>query len=245
VIDAFAVGLPARNESDRIVASIDALARAARRSSAPVHLVVVADRCEDATELVARDALRGWRGASFATVSVRPTDIGTAGGARHAACLAALQAATATLLAPERIWIATSDADSTVPRQWFALHAAWSARGALGVAGLVELATDDELSADAVHQWRLLVERAGIGPGHPHVHGANLGIRADLWLAAGGFDHRAIGEDHELWRRARALGASLVATADIVVRTSARTTGRTPGGLAGLLARFEASAAGG
>jgi hypothetical protein len=136
-------------------------------------------------------------------------------------------------------WLATTDADTTVPPRWLVRQLAWEERGADGVAGLVDLADGDGLSRRAQRRWRELVDRAGIGIDHPHVHGANLGMRADVWLAAGGFSHCAVGEDHELWRRARQIGARLVGAPDIVVRTSARTSGRAPGGLAALLAAFE------
>ena len=241
MIEAFAVGIPARDEEDRIVNAIRALARAAHRSPAPVHVVVSADSCQDDTQQLAHLALRAER-PSFRTAVVTALDSGTAGAARHAACLAALRHATAAGLAPDRIWVATTDADSAVPPEWFEQHEAWARRGAHGVAGLVELFSEDGLSAAADRRWRAWIERAGIGHGHPHVHGANLGLRADLWLAAGGFNHRAVGEDHELWRRARALGASLVGCADMVVHTSARTRGRTPAGFAGLLAELDAAA---
>jgi hypothetical protein len=238
MIEAFAVGIPARDEAERIVDMIDALTRAASNSPAPVHVAIAADHCRDDTEALARDALERGR-AAFRSASVIPLVAGTAGAARHAACRAALRHASVSCAAPERIWIATTDADSAVPDAWFTLHDAWARRGAHGVAGLVELFTDDGLSAAAHRRWRSFVEAGGVGHGHPHVHGANLGMRADLWLAAGGFDDRALGEDHELWKRARALGARLIGCADMVVRTSARTRGRTPAGLAGLLAQFD------
>ena len=57
MIDAFAVGIPARDESERIVATIEALTRAARSSPAPVHVSIAADRCRDDTEALARHAL--------------------------------------------------------------------------------------------------------------------------------------------------------------------------------------------
>ena len=36
---------------------------------------------------------------------------------------------------------------------------------------------------------------------HPHVHGANLGVRADAYLRAGGWADLRTAEDHDLWRR--------------------------------------------
>jgi hypothetical protein len=34
---------------------------------------------------------------------------------------------------------------------------------------------------------------------HPHVHGANLGIRADAYSDAGGWNDLTVAEDHCLW----------------------------------------------
>ena len=46
---------------------------------------------------------------------------------------------------------------------------------------------------------------------HRHVHGANLGVRADLLDAVGGWRRLHTGEDHDLWQRAL-LGVSQVGT---------------------------------
>ena len=142
-------------------------------------------------------------------------------------------------LRADEVWVATTDADSTVPPAWFVRHDEWARRGLDGVAGLVELSDAESLSARARRRWRDLVQERGLDVGHPHVHGANLGMRGGVWLGAGGFASLAVGEDHHLWDRARALGAVLLGTSDLIVRTAARTTGRTPGGLAGLLADLE------
>ena len=74
-------------------------------------------------------------------------------------------------------------------------------------------------------------------PGLPngHVHGASLGVRADVYLAAGGFDPVREHEDVSLVDRCRQLGAVVVASDEAEVITSGRTVGRTPGGYAGYL----------
>jgi len=70
---------------------------------------------------------------------------------------------------------------------------------------------------------------------HPHVHGANLGVRADAYLAVGGWADLATAEDHDLWRRLGAAGAALVTTIEAPVTTSGRGDGRAPSGFAALL----------
>ena len=73
------------------------------------------------------------------------------------------------------------------------------------------------------------------GDTHRHVYGANLGVRADAYLAVGGFPPDGPGEDHGLWRRLGAAGYSLAQPTGVRVRTSARLHGRADDGLAGLL----------
>jgi hypothetical protein len=59
--------------------------------------------------------------------------------------------------------------------------------------------------------------------GHPHVHGANLGIRGDTYLALGAEPSLRAGEDVELVRRAMAAGHLRISrTAAIPVLTSPR-----------------------
>jgi hypothetical protein len=236
-ITAFAIGVPARDEAGRVAAAIASLDDAAQHVAAPVHLVVVADRCRDRTAQVVSDAFDRCRWLTSSAVVAR--DLANVGAARDLACRLALAATgagdAASHGAATSPWVATTDADTTVPPHWFRTQALWAARGADGVAGLVELDPADPLPAAVRHRWAQHVDAAGAGQGHPHVHGANLALRADHFLAAGGFAHCTVGEDHELWRRARAAGAHLVGTDEIVVRTSARTVGRAAGGFADFL----------
>jgi GT2 family glycosyltransferase len=71
--------------------------------------------------------------------------------------------------------------------------------------------------------------------GHGHVHGANLGIRADLYQRLGGFDAAVVNEDVDLIRRARRHGVEIRWALDMAVRTSSRAVGRAPLGFAGHL----------
>jgi hypothetical protein len=72
--------------------------------------------------------------------------------------------------------------------------------------------------------------------GHPYVHGANFGIRADTYLSLQGWPKVATGEDVLLARRARNAGhLRILRTAAIPVLTSGRLAGRAPNGFAGYL----------
>lgn len=88
--------------------------------------------------------------------------------------------------------------------------------------------------------WRLPVEAArryaaayySKGPGHDHVHGANMGFRADAYRGVGGFRALSSGEDVDLAERFEAAHMSIHRDAKLSVATSARKEGRAPNGFA-------------
>jgi len=89
------------------------------------------------------------------------------------------------------------------------------------------------LPSEVERRWR--AEHV-LSDGHPHVHGANLGIRGDVYAGLGGWPELATGEDATLVRRANAAGhLSLVRTASLPVYTSVRAHGRAPGGFSSYL----------
>lgn len=188
------------------------------------RVVLVADRCTDSTVLRAQRVLDH----DDLIVAV---DAGTAGRAR--------KVGTDVALVDEPVdarhrWLANTDADGAVTASWLATQLECAERGFIGVAGIVELDSaslpHDDLRAAFARAYRT----HGDGT-HPHVHGANLGCRADAYLAAGGWSSVATGEDHSLWHRLSDVGATTATTAVRVV-TSARLQGRAPDGFASDLA---------
>lgn len=128
-----------------------------------------------------------------------------------------------------QIWIANTDADSQVPGNWLTAQVALARRGVDLMLGTTEpQGADPSLLA----LWRA---RHTFEEGHPHVHGANLGMRATVWRDAGGFGPLETHEDVELVRRAKRDGVHWVATDLLRVRTSARTVSRVDGGFADYL----------
>jgi hypothetical protein len=127
------------------------------------------------------------------------------------------------------VLLLNTDADTTVEPQWAVEHLRRVDQGAHAVTGPAELAGPFPGSADAAHRYHALVDN-GV-----NVHGANLGVRAD---AFGGFGWCPSGEDHHLWRRLLTAGYRCCVEPAAIVRTSARTEGRAPGGLAALLHRL-------
>ena len=231
---AIAVGVPARDEQDRIAAGLAALSRAARKVAVDVHVVVAADRCRDRTA-AAVDAFAG-SAHHLRSVSVVAGDWATVGDARHHACHLALDRTETSSAArapatgtTRRLWLATTDADSRVSSEWFVVQLAHAHLGLAGVAGLVDL-DPRETPFELDEQFRLDRRSFGAGHDHPHVHGANLAVDAGWYRAVGGFASLAVGEDVDMWHRLRAAGAPLRGVGDLRVTTSSRLHGRTRGG---------------
>jgi hypothetical protein len=125
------------------------------------------------------------------------------------------------------LWIACTDADSTVPSDWLLGQLGYARSGVDMVLGTV-LPDPDELAAGLLAAWRL---RHNNSDGHPHVHGANMGFRGDMYLAAGGFQDVLTHEDVLLSVSVRAAGGRVLSAGASPVITSGRTEGRAPGGM--------------
>lgn len=209
------VVIPARDEEELIGRCLDSVVAASVGVEVPVLVVVVADGCLDATVDVAR---------RFDGVAVVEIDSSNVGNARAAGVRSAL---TRTTRDAAEVWLANTDADSIVPENWLREQVRLANQEVDVMVGTVRPDFDD-LSADQVRAWV-----AGHTPGEPngHVHGANLGIRASTYLAAGGYEALPEHEDVELVSRLRRSGR-LLASDRCEVVTSGRRFGRTPGGYA-------------
>ncbi|MCG7286487.1 glycosyltransferase [Cellulomonas sp. ACRRI] len=213
------VVVPVHDEEELLAACLGSVAAAADGAGVPVDVVVALDDCHDASARLAR-------AAGVRTVAVRARAVGAARAAGIGAGLARCADD------PGAVWIACTDADTVVPPHWLRTHRALADAGADVVVGTVRPDPRD-LTPRQLAAWR-----ATRVPGRPngHVHGANLGVRADAYLRAGGFAPVVEHEDVDLVGRLRADPATVVRASDEVdVVTSGRTVGRTPGGYAGYL----------
>jgi cellulose synthase/poly-beta-1,6-N-acetylglucosamine synthase-like glycosyltransferase len=254
-VRAVGVVVPARDEQDDVLACLRSVRAALARlpTGTPSAVTVVLDRCSDRTpELVAAE-LDGWPGAAALRVAaLGGRRAGTArtpavahivagrgvGAVRDLGIRATLRRLRA--FAPHDVWLLNTDADTTVPPDWALAHLREARAGASGVAGTAELRSAGELSPVALQRYRALVAAGLTRSGHRHVYGANLGVRADAYLAVGGFPPDCAGEDHGLWSRLRVAGHPLAAPRSPAVRTSPRLQGRAAGGLAALLRSLNA-----
>jgi glycosyltransferase involved in cell wall biosynthesis len=224
-----AVIVPAANEEQHIstcLASIMTARNQLYRSTPDVRvqIFVVLDNCQDATADLA---------AAFG--DVRPVAIaaGNVGAARRAGA----RAAVGTCDHASELWLASTDADSEVTPGWLTHMVDQARRGAHMILGTVLPSPDLRPAVRA--QW---LNRHHLSDGHPHVHGANLGIRADAYLALGGWQPLATGEDAELARRATQAGhLRITRTASQPVMTSARHSGRAPRGFSSYLRNLGAT----
>lgn len=233
MIDRIVVAVPARDEWATIVDCVESLDAAVAIVGIPTHIVVAADSCRDATASVVRRYASRHRSLRCGAVTVTVVE-GRWGGA-GAARRAAVDTALGDVEHAERMWIANTDADTTVPHSWLQ-DQVLLARCHQAVAGVVDLdpATVTPSLLDRFRSsYRLEGDR------HSHVHGANLGVRADVYRAAGGWCAATmVGEDHGLWSRIVAVGASTVHSANLRVITSGRTSSRVDGGFASDLDRL-------
>ena len=229
----FAIGIPARNEAELVGISIASVLGSADALSDPraVRLVIGCDSCSDATADIARTiAQRDDR------VEVIEGTWNSAGACRAAAVRRALgDVGDRTPLTD--IWVASTDADTIVPTNWLHAHAGHWSRGDDAVAGVVDLLDDDADVLGVFGRHYVLGHDS-----HGHVHGANLGIRADAYLSVGGFPSVDLAEDHALWHSLRHAGYTCRSSLALRVATSARLTGRAVGGFADTLRGLMADA---
>jgi glycosyltransferase involved in cell wall biosynthesis len=215
------VAVPAHNEEELLPACLAALREAAGAARVPVRVLVVADACTDRTAAVAAA-----HGAEV--IAIRARNVGAA----RAAGMAELLRRTAGT-APAAVWLATTDADTVVPPGWLHRQLGYAGQGWDMVLGTVTVTDWAGYPPHAPAVFAAMYE-FGEGP-HPHVHGANLGIRAAAYLAAGGFKPLRTAEDHALTAAATETGSQVLQASDITVVTSARRQARAPRGFSHLL----------
>lgn len=227
-----AVVIPARNEAATIDTCIEAALAALDGCGGADHtVVVVADRCGDDTAERARRRL-GHHGV------VLECDDANVGRARHRGARLALDQWPGARR--DRIWLATTDADSIVPAEWLQSQLRRADEGYAAVAGVVRVDSFDGLAPHVAARWAAAYAVAADGT-HLHIHGANLGVRADAYEDVGGWPLVATAEDHALWTRLQAGGWATVSTIDAGVTTSGRRHGRAPLGFAHHLRALEAA----
>jgi glycosyltransferase involved in cell wall biosynthesis len=221
-----AVLIPARNEEVLLARCLESVIRAI--DALPVTLsatiVLVSDSSTDRTAEIGYSIIGG-RG------SVIHSRVGTVGTARAQAASYAITNRTAPL---SNLWLANTDADCVVPPVWLCDQIDFAASGIEAVAGIVSVDSFDEHGPEVPARFYSSYAIHADGT-HPHIHGANLGVRADRYQEVGGWADLKTAEDHDLWGRLSRKGVRLLSSARLKVVTSGRRIGRAPSGFAGAL----------
>lgn len=216
-----AVVIPARDEAEFISACVDSVIVAARDTALEgecVAVVVVADSCTDATA-----DLAAARGALALSVDVR-----NVGKARAAGASVALAAGAR--------WLAFTDADTVVAPDWLAAQLRHRADAVCGTVEVEDWGTYGE------PMRKHYASTYNDAEGHRHIHGANLGVSAEAYRRAGGFQPLKSSEDVALVNALLSSGAAIAWSATPRVVTSARRDFRAPDGFGATLLRVDAEA---
>ena len=225
--------IPARNEEELLPRCLRSVLAACSQLpfSVTCDVVVAVDSSTDRTREIAEHLIQE-RG------TVVCTHAGVVGQARALAAEIALKRFRG---ARNRCWLANTDADCTVPLDWLNQQLILAAGDVEAAAGSIDVDTFAEHDVGVEGRFRAtyLIRSDG---SHHHVHGANLGFRADAYLRAGGWGNLQTGEDHDLWNRLSSVGARKIFTGLTRVLTSGRRVGRAPHGFAEALAAHNRSA---
>lgn len=235
---ALGVVVPVHNEQELLAAALSSLVDAfdeVGRCGLESKLAVVLDSCSDASEEIAREWQHVFaRDESSVDLSIMVCRAKNVGYARALGC--------STLLAhwsrrrPSDIWLATTDADSRVPREWLATQLTEHEAGADYWSGRVAVTDWAEYHHETRSRWLDEYELES-----QPIHGASLGFNAAAYLAAGGFKALKTGEDRALHRALVAQGVRAHFDSTTRVITSARRRARAPLGFAHALDVVNAS----
>jgi glycosyltransferase involved in cell wall biosynthesis len=222
------VVVPAHNEFAALSRSVGAIRTAAIAVAVPTSVVVVLDACDDESE-----DLAGQFGPDVHFVAVDERNVGAARAAGFRYAKSQLDGVG------KRTWYATTDADTEVGGDWLVRQLDSSADMVLGFVRVAQWRHHSKQAAE-LYEARYRAEMSL----HQHIHGANMGFRAEAYWRLGGFAALASGEDVDLVQRFRAAGCHIYWDEQLWVTTSDRRRGRAPGGFADHLAEVSHEVAG-
>lgn len=237
------VAVPVRDEEELLPLCLAALARACERLvAARAHLrpqvVVVLDGCRDGSARAVADASWPTGLPRPVALALPPAGVGAARAAGARELLRLAGAGPAASAGRAGTWLASTDADSVVPPGWMLAQVEAAEAGTDAWVGTVELGLRHPPGSPRARLAARWASHQRHHEDHDHVHGANLGVRADAYLAVGGFPRVLTGEDVALVAALHAGGARLLRTAAHPVTTSDRQLGRAPDGVAADLAEL-------
>ena len=236
------VAVPVKDEEERIVQCLGALAGQVGVDLGEVCVVLLLNNCRDGTLERVRE-ISAQLPFAVETHSVElPKGFANAGWARKLGMDAA-----ADLADPSGV-ILTTDADTLVDEDWIEQNLREIASGLDAVAGFVMADPMElmELPQTILDRGRLEWEYQQYAselqacadpephdpwPRHNQNCGASAAITVAVYRAVGGLPPIAVGEDRALFDRVRLMDGKVRHSLDVHVVTSARTDGRATGGL--------------
>jgi GT2 family glycosyltransferase len=246
-----AVGIPACDEANRVVACVGRLLRQSHRG--PDVVVVLANNCTDGTADALREAFGADPRLDLREVSL-PQPFAHVGWARRLA----MDAAAAALRRSNDVLL-TTDADTLVAPDWIDANLRALSAGCDAVAGAAFLMRCERAQLATEHRRRLLTAgkyftalaylraeqapRHDPWPRHDYEGGASIALRLETYRTIGGAPVLRTGEDRALFDAVRAAGGRVRHAPDVRVFTSCRLTGRAEGGTAVTLELWGALAA--
>lgn len=215
--------IPAHNEQaviNECLAAAKAAAQHPGLDGEVVQILVVLDHCTDLTPTYVDQAQ-----VSSLEINARNVGVARALGAE-------------SMLARGARWLAFTDADTQVAPNWLVEQLALHADAVCGTVEVVDW-SDHGTHAELI-RWHF-GQTYMDADNDRHIHGANLGVSAIAYRAAGGFQHLACSEDVALVEALQAIGAHIAWSARPRVITSARRVARARGGLADALLSVKAN----
>jgi hypothetical protein len=243
--DSITVAIPAKNEAERIIACLFALARQTRR---PQSVVVLANNCRDRTASIARTVAPALPYKLHVECHAFPPEQANAGPARRRTMALAAQ------LVHENGILLTTDADGMAAPDWIQRNCQAIAAGADLVCGRVVLDPIEAALIPTRPRDNEALESTLIGlldciagqldpdpadppPRHPETAGASLAVTLEAFRRVGGLPAVPFGEDRAFVCALARMDARIRHDPSVVVTVSGRTVGRARGGMADTIRR--------
>ncbi len=241
------VVVPARDEASRIATCLQALSAQRDITPGSYEVILILDGCRDSTlQVIQQTASLHTHPVVHTVTLLRPQGVGRA---RRLGMDIAYR--RLMQIGKEHGLIASTDADTTVAADWLSEQLALAQAGAAAIGGLIELDPTERQALDPhaitvreqsnVQRLTHAVEQTASESAveHPHFSGASLALTAAAYQRCGGLPVRAALEDEALAQALTRQGIAIHRSQRVRVRTSARTDGRAPRGLAQDLTRAD------
>lgn len=223
--------VPAHNEEELIGDCLATLVNAVTNpllKGEDATIAVVLDACSDDTKCIVQQyaAMVIRQGCVIECIEIQARNVGIARatGAQYA-------------LSRDSRWLAFTDADTRVSPAWLSTQLSLNADVVCGSVAVDDWSPHKEFASMLREHFACTYND---NDDHRHIHGANFGISAEMYIRSGGFLPLACHEDVALVAELEKIGARFAWSAAPRVTTSARVEARIRGGFGDTLLRVVA-----